>query len=87
MFPKRLGLIVWVNDARFAKSLERFGNLIFISKRLKYAVLYIDKSEYENKVNQIEKLNFVKMVEKSFNLELQLLFSNKALNLNSESYQ
>ncbi len=76
MFPYRIGLIVWVNDIRPVKNLERFGNLIYMSKRLKYAILYTDKSEYENKIVQIEKLNFVNKVDISLNIEVNNFFMN-----------
>jgi uncharacterized protein YlbG (UPF0298 family) len=32
---ERLGLAVWVKDLKAAKSLERIGNVHYISKRLK----------------------------------------------------
>ncbi|OEF98898.1 hypothetical protein BHF71_02935 [Vulcanibacillus modesticaldus] len=75
MFPKRAGLIVWVNDTRLAKNLERFGNLLYISKRLRYAVLYVNESEVKNKITNIEKLHYVRRVERSLRTELMTDFT------------
>lgn len=68
MFPERSGLIVWVNDTKLAKNLDRVGNLIYVSNRCKYAVLYINKQELDSKIKYLEKLRFVKKIEMS-NLE------------------
>lgn len=68
MFPERNGLIIWVNDTKLAKNLERVGNLIYISNRYKYVVLYVNKHELDSKIKYIEKLRFVRKVEIS-NLE------------------
>ncbi len=78
MVPYRIGLIIWVNDIKPIKNLERFGNLIYISKKLKYAILYIDKNEYENKVMQIKKFNFVNKIDLSLNIEVSNFFANNA---------
>lgn len=79
MFPKRTGLIVWVNDARLAKNLERFGNVLYISKRLSYVVIYVNELDIEKKLAYIKKLNFVKKVEKSYRTELKTDFSTQKL--------
>lgn len=77
MFPKRTGLIVWVTDARAARNLERFGNVLYISKRLNYVLLYMNESDIKNKISYIEKLNFVKKVERSYRAEINNIFPTK----------
>lgn len=84
MDPYRMGLIIWVNDIKSVSNLERYGNLIYISKKLKYVILYIDKSEYESKVTQIKRLNFVNKVDLSLNIEISNFFANRATNCGSK---
>jgi len=79
MFPKRIGLIVWVNDFKSAKNLEKFGNMLYISKRLRYAVLYVNETDLQKKIAHIEKLGFVKKVEKSYRTEIKTDYSTKKL--------
>ena len=79
MFPKRAGLIVWVNDIKHAKNLERFGNVLYISGRLKYANIYVNEAEIESKISYIEKLHFVKKVERSYRTEMHEAFSRDSI--------
>lgn len=77
MFPKRSGLIVWVNDIKNAKNIEKFGNVLYSSKRLNYVVIYVNESEVEEKIKQLEKLQIVKKVERSYRNEINTTFSTK----------
>ncbi|CRH18511.1 conserved hypothetical protein [Carnobacterium maltaromaticum] len=44
---ERQGIIVWVYSLRHLKTLKRFGLIHYVSKRMKYVVIYVDKSEVE----------------------------------------
>lgn len=79
MFPKRTGLIVWITDAKAARNLERFGHVVYISKRLNYALVYVNQSEVEDKISYIKKLNFVNKVERSHRADLNNIFPTKKL--------
>jgi len=79
MFPKRVGLIVWVNDIRTAKNLERLGSLHYVSKRLKYVLLYINETDFRKTKSYLEKLSFVKKVELSYRKEITTDFSQTVL--------
>ncbi len=72
MFPKRVGLVVWMKDIKPGKNLDKYGNVHYISKRLKYALLYVNESEAKQKIAIIEKLHFVKKVEPSYRHEIEL---------------
>ncbi|TCS78237.1 YlbG family protein [Tepidibacillus fermentans] len=79
MIPKRTGLVVWVNDLRAARNLERIGNIHFISKRLKYVVLYINERDLRKTISYLERLPFVTKVERSYRSEIvHMNFSQKA---------
>lgn len=79
MFPKRVGLVVWVNDIKQARNLERIGSVHYISKRLNYVLIYVNESDLADKVKYLDKLHFVKRVERSHRAELNAMFSEKAL--------
>lgn len=72
---KRLGLAVWLKDLRKARSLERLGNIHFISKRLKYVYMYIDEHAAETLIPQIERQPFVRRVDPSKRNQITLDFS------------
>ncbi len=76
MNAERIGLIVWLTDVKNNRRLERIGNLVYISKKLKYAIIYINKDEYEEVTNRLEKLDYVKKVERSLVFELVEHFSD-----------
>lgn len=75
MFLKRQGLIVWIHNVKSARVLERYGSVHYVSRKLRYAVMYVDKDGLEATIAQIEKLNFVKKVELSYRGELKTEYS------------
>ncbi|WP_159887089.1 YlbG family protein [Paenibacillus puerhi] len=71
MFTERAGIIVWVSDVKAAaKHLEKYGNVHFISKKLHYAAMYIYASRLEETIKQLQRLPFVKKVERSHRQEI-----------------
>ncbi|MBD1370969.1 YlbG family protein [Hazenella sp. IB182357] len=61
----RMGLVVWMKDLKAAHSLGRFGNVHYVSKRMKYVYLYIDGDKVDQVIRQIDRLSYVQRVEKS----------------------
>jgi uncharacterized protein YlbG (UPF0298 family) len=79
MFPERTGLIIWIQDVKSAKALERFGAIHYVSKKMNYVVMYINKSRLEETVNQLQRLNYVKKVEHSHRGDIKTEYnSNKS---------
>ncbi|WP_418367284.1 YlbG family protein [Tepidibacillus sp. LV47] len=79
MIPKRTGLVVWINDLRAARNLERIGNIHFISRRLKYVILYINEKDLRKTMSYLQRLPFVEKVERSYRSEIvQMDFSRNA---------
>lgn len=76
MIGERQGLIVWLHNIKLAKNLRKYGNIHYISKRLKYVVLYCNMDESETIMNKIKNLSFVKMVEPSYRPFLKTDFDN-----------
>ncbi|MCU9612222.1 YlbG family protein [Caldibacillus lycopersici] len=76
MIGQRQGIIVWLFSIKQAKNLKKYGNIHYISKRLKYVVLYCDQVESEELCNKIDALSFVKKVELSYRPFLKTDFDN-----------
>jgi len=68
---ERTGIIVWVSDTKAARGLEKYGSLYYISRRMRYAVLYVDTRRYEDVVANLMRLPYVKRVEKSLRGEIR----------------
>lgn len=76
MIGQRQGIIIWLFSLKQAKILRRYGNVHYISKRLKYVVLYTNQSEVEDTIEKINSHNFVKKVEPSYKPFLKVEFEN-----------
>jgi len=75
-FGNRQGIIVWVHSLKQVKQLKRFGNIHYVSKKLKYVVIYMDMDRVEDAVNRIKSLSFVKNVDLSYKPFLKTEFEN-----------
>ena len=78
MFVKRQGLVIWLYSLKQAKMLRRFGNVHYVSKKLKYVVLYCNQDELEVIMEKINSFSFVKKVEPSYKPFLKMEFENSA---------
>jgi len=65
MRTKRQGLIVWFQHMKNIKQIKRLGHLIYVSRKLKYAVLYVNQDVVESIENKLLKYSFVSKVERS----------------------
>ena len=61
----RQGLIVYVHQLKQAKSLRKYGHVHFISRKLKYVVVYMDQDKIEAIKEKLSKLPYVKKVLES----------------------
>lgn len=62
-FNHRVGVIVWLYTPKYVNKLKQYGILHYVSRKLKYAVLYINDSQYEEVSTKLKKLHFVRNVE------------------------
>lgn len=58
----RVSLIVYVYSLRQASNLKKYGDLKYVSKRMHYVILYVDKSQLSPIKKRISHLNFVKKI-------------------------
>lgn len=62
----RQGLVVWFQHMKNLKHIKRYGNLIYVSKKLKYAIVYVDQETIDTTEKKILKHSFVSKVDRSF---------------------
>ncbi|EKZ4260495.1 YlbG family protein [Listeria monocytogenes] len=73
----RQAIVVWMNHLKQVRSLKRFGNVHYVSRKLKYAVLYCDMAEVEDNSNKVSRFHYVKRVEMSFRPFLKTEYESK----------
>lgn len=75
MFPERTGYIIWVNDWKSARNLEKYGNVHYISRKMNYAVIYLNSDRAEDTVRNLQRLPYVKKIERSYRNEIKTEYS------------
>lgn len=66
MRTRRQGMIVWFQHRKNIKKIKRYGHLIYTSKKMKYAVLYVDQDEVENIKNRLLRYPFISRIDHSY---------------------
>lgn len=74
---ERQGLIVWVYSLRNLKILKRHGLVHYVSKKMKYVVLYVNRDDIESLERKVKELHFVRKVERSYRPEIDMNFSDR----------
>ena len=73
---ERQALIVWLYTLKPIKQLKKFGNIHYVSKRLKYIYLYVSKDEVESVTERLSHFHFVRKVEPSLRQEIRMDFTH-----------
>ncbi|MGO3733308.1 MAG: YlbG family protein [Vagococcus sp.] len=76
LVPRR-GLIVWVYSLKQLRNLRRFGYIHYVSKKMKYVVLYVDEEKAPEIIAKLEKQFFVRSVEPSMRPDINMNFDNR----------
>jgi len=58
------------------KQIKSYGNLIYVSKKWRYAVIYVNQDEVEASEDKLKKLSFVSRVERSYKPFLRTNYDN-----------
>ncbi|WP_083910668.1 YlbG family protein [Salsuginibacillus kocurii] len=85
MYKSRQGLSVWLRSTKKARQLRKYGNVHYVSKRMKYAILYCDAEEAEHVAADLESLPFVTQIDWSYRPQVQIETSNTIANLKAET--
>lgn len=71
MLSQRQGIVVWLHSLKQAKLLRRYGNVIYISKKLKYVLFYCNSEDTESLVEKLNRQSYVKKWRYPINLPLK----------------
>ncbi|MGP4040414.1 YlbG family protein [Gracilibacillus sp. D59] len=77
MLVKRQGLIVWFHQMKHVKHIKKFGHMVHVSKKLKYAMLYVDQNKVDDTYQSLIKLPFITKVEPSYKPFIKTDYENK----------
>lgn len=77
VIQKRRCLIVWVYSLKQLKTLRRYGLIHYVSRRMKYVVLYMNEEDIQVSQEKINGLHFVRRVEKSYRPDVEMNFAEK----------
>ncbi|WP_088043918.1 YlbG family protein [Bacillus sp. EAC] len=84
MFVQRQGIIIYLQSLKQAKMLRKFGNIHFVSKRLKYVVLYCNMDDIDRTIERLKKFHFVKRIDLSYKPFIKTEFENAKPDLAKE---
>ncbi|MCP3761886.1 DUF2129 domain-containing protein [Domibacillus sp. A3M-37] len=76
MLTERQALIVWLHSLKPAKSLRKYGNVHYVSKKMKYAVLYCNHVEAPGLAEKLAAFSFVKKIDFSEKPFLKVDYEN-----------
>lgn len=76
MFEKkeRLALTIYLHYNRDARKLNQYGDILYHSRRMRYALLYVNQEEAEKLIDRLKKERFVKKVLPSYTKEIDQNF-------------
>lgn len=78
VMQKRRGIIVWVYSLKQLKTLKRFGLIHFVSRKMKYIVLYVNEEIVEETEEKLQGLHFVRQVERSYRPDIEMNFADRS---------
>lgn len=62
---KRKSVIVYFRNPKALKHIEKVGTIMYFTKKKKYAVLYMNEDEIEDKIKQLKEIKLVRKIEES----------------------
>lgn len=74
---KRRSLMVFVYSLKQLKTLKRYGLVHYVSRRMKYVVIYLDEEQFEEMEEKIRHLHFVRKVMPSYRPDIEMNFAEK----------
>lgn len=77
VIQKRRCLVVWVYSLKQLKVLKRYGLVQYISRRMKYVMIYMNEEDIEAAEAKINGLHFVRKVERSYRPDVEMNFAEK----------
>lgn len=76
MRVSRQGLVVWFKHRKNIRQIKRHGHLIYVSHKMRFAVLYVNRDEIDTIEANLERLPFVTKLERSYKPFVATNFEN-----------
>ncbi len=67
-------LIIWLYSQKYMNQLKPYGLIHYVSKKMNYVIMYVDKEQADEKIELLENLHFVRSIERSPKRELSMNF-------------
>ncbi|WP_125572764.1 YlbG family protein [Levilactobacillus huananensis] len=74
----RQSLIVYTYSLKQTRQLKRYGTVMYVSKKMRYVVLYVNRDQVASLTDQLSHLRFVKRVVASHRPEINETFNGVA---------
>ncbi|WP_057875812.1 YlbG family protein [Liquorilactobacillus aquaticus] len=74
---ERQSIIVYLYHLKNSKQLRRYGTIHYVSKRMKYVVLYIDHENLDETLKKLKEMRFVKRVIMSPRPNIKINFEDE----------
>ncbi|RLK64051.1 DUF2129 domain-containing protein [Atopobacter sp. AH10] len=72
-------MIVYLYTLKKINQLKRYGYIHYVSKRMKYAIMYLDSHTTAQTLSSLERLHFVRSVDVSTRKEIETKDFSKIL--------
>lgn len=82
---ERQGIIVWVYSLKHMKTLKKQGLIHYVSKKMKYVVLYVNRADIDAVEEKLNSFHFVRKVERSHRPEIDMNFDHVLQDLREET--
>lgn len=79
MRVERQGLIVWFRHRRNLSQIRRFGHLVYASRKMRYAVLYVNNEDVDTVEEELKKFSFVIKVDRSVKKLIRTNYDKKEI--------
>jgi len=73
---ERQALVVWLYTLKQVKNIRKYGHVYFISNRLRYVILYVNRDEQDEIIEKLNKLHFVQKVEVSYRDDIDMTWKD-----------
>jgi len=84
MKVERESLIVWYRHRRNISQIRRHGHLVYTSRRMRYAVLYVNKEEIDKVEKKLNKFSFINKIDRSMKKLIRTNYEKKDSKKNKE---
>ena len=61
----RVSLIVYFRNPKALKKIEEISEIKYFTKKKKYAVIYVNQEEKDDKISKLREIKLVKKIEES----------------------